>query len=367
MKQHIRVEEKWINLETAESYRKISKTVDGTEVLTNESVFDGRWAMLVYHEDNEVAFIDGSPLHGWMQGRLYKGKQLRRAYVGDPRKSKRFSKTGEAEGLGTQCEIWSGEVPTSSASEMCNVRAWLDPDTDELLRLETRNEDTGRRQIYEVLERNRPIPDELLEMEPPPGFTQVYTKATAPTQKVAWGGFGAGSVKVVLNFLLPDDSVLLCSSLEGSNTRSHMKSIVEDLETGDPLPTCSRIIGSLRTIGLDEEIEFVGHHLTWTEDEEGCYQWTIHVPQRELPDTTQYYGYAITVIQGRNYRDGKLVVQDSSTQDMWKGFPIRNADDFRRFVIAALREYSAAESEDTYPDFKDVMQLAETIRRSLEP
>jgi hypothetical protein len=97
-----------------------------------------------------------------MQTRLYKGEVLRRAYVGDPRQSKRFSKTGEGEVVGTRCEIWSGEVPAATASSNYSVRAWLDPETDELLRLETHNDHAVTRETYELLERNRPIPADLL-------------------------------------------------------------------------------------------------------------------------------------------------------------------------------------------------------------
>lgn len=364
VQQDIRVEEQWIDLKTGESYRKNSTTVDGTEVLTNEAVFDGRWAMLVYHRESKVSFIDLSPLQCRMRKRLYKGKQLRSAYVGDPRQSKRFSKTGEEQVLGTQCEIWSGEVPRSNASVTYSVRAWLDSNTDELIRLETRSEAAGRTQVYALLERNRPIPAELLEMETPPGFTQKNTKATAPRQKAAWAGFGTGSIRVLFIFSLPDGSVLLASSLEGPNARSRMKSIVEDLERGDPLPSSSWILGSLRTIGLDEEIEFAGHHLTYTEDKDGCYEWSIHVARSELPDSGQYYGYAVPVIHGRTYTNGWLSEVDSSIQDTWKGFPIRHADEFRTFVTAAMREYSTVESESIHPDFEEVMKLVASLRES---
>jgi hypothetical protein len=36
-------------------------------------------------------------------------------------------------------------------------------------------------------------------------------------------------------------------------------------------------------------------------------------------------------------------------------FPIRNADDFQRFVIAAMQEYTKAERETVYPSFEQVM------------
>jgi hypothetical protein len=186
-------------------------------------------------------------------------------------------------------------------------------------------------------------------------------------QKATWGGFGTGNVRVLFIFSLPDGSVLLASSLVGSNSTDTMRTMVKDLEVGAPLPTSSWILGSLRTIGIDEEIEFVAHHLMFTEDKDGCYEWSIHVPQRELPDCAELRGYAIPVIHGRSYRNGVLVHADSSIQDTWRGFPIRNADDFREFVTAAMREYSTAESEGIFPEFEIVMQLAAAIRGSLQP
>ena len=175
-KRYESIEEKWLNLETGESYRQNRRVVNGVEVLTNEAVCDGRHAKVVYHEQKKVSFFELSPIQSQMESRLHKGVLLRRAYVGNPRRSKRFSKTGEGHYSGKRCEIWSGEVPTSIPASRHRVRAWLDPQTDELLRLKTNNEHTGVENTYELLERNQPIPAELMKMHVPIGFTQINNK-----------------------------------------------------------------------------------------------------------------------------------------------------------------------------------------------
>lgn len=235
-KQYTYIEEGWLNLETGETCRQNRRIVDGVEVLTNEAVYDGRHAKLVYHEQKEVCFIELSPIQSQMERRLYKGELLQRAYVGNPQRSKRFSKTGEGTIAGTRCEIWSGEVPTSTLTSKHRVRAWLDPETDELLRLETNNEYTGVQQTYDLLERNQPIPAEFMKMHVPTGFTQINKQDAAITQKVAWAGFGTGSVRVSLIFSMPDGTILLASSLEGPNAADRVLGMIKRLEAGDPLP-----------------------------------------------------------------------------------------------------------------------------------
>ena len=139
-------------------------------------------------------------------------------------------------------------------------------------------------------------------------------------------------MRVSLIFTMPDGTLLLASSLEGPNTADRVLGMVKGLEAGDPLPVVEMgskpdfewYLGSIRTIGLDEEIEFTGHHLMYTEDEDGCHEWSIHVPVRKLPDQGEFYGYAIPTISGRTYSNGRLNMVDSHTVDTWKGFPIRN-------------------------------------------
>lgn len=246
------------------------------------------------------------------------------------------------------------------------VRAWLRADTGELGRLEVR-EDSGEpgllHQSYEVLERNTPFPSDRIKLVPPTGFA---VEENAGQQVYAWGGFGY-DIRVQICFAFADGSLLMAWNPR-SVDKAEQKEKVERLKTGDPLPEFRGTeVSNVRTVGLEQEIEYVGRHLTYTVGGpapfDGYWQWSLYVPRTQPPERSRFFSYAIAT------RPGPMPTNVKAAPWHWNqvtDLPIADAAEYNRFVLPAMQEYATKQPDRQFPSYEEVLQLAEKTRQSLK-
>jgi hypothetical protein len=325
--------------------------------------------MAVYHDDRRACFFKANPMMQELERRFYPGELARMRYVADPRHNEHFTRVGQETLLGAAHDIWSGTVPKVREPGNRKVRAWLRADTGELGRLEVR-EDSGDPGLlwytYEVLERNMPLPSDRITLAPLAGFALMNAKENAGQQPYAWGGFGS-DIRVAFFFSFSDGALLMAWNPWGED-KTEQKEKIEQLKAGDPLPTFRGVeVGNIRTVGLEQEIEYVGRHLTHTVGGlghmDGYWQWSLYVPRTQPPERSRFFGYAIPTKwdSTRTNTDGMPWNWNPVTD-----LPIVDAAEYARFVVPAMREFATKQPGRAYPTYDEVLQLAEKVRRSLK-
>jgi hypothetical protein len=364
--------------------------------LTTERAFDGRHATVVYHRDQTVAFFTLSPLQVEVQTRRHLGERLKAWYVADPTRTGRCSQVGRERVADALCNVWEGTAPHATAKGHWQVRAWLETETGELLRLEAclrphdeqsikkRKAGPTVRQLYEVLDRDVPIPKDRLSLQPPAGYSFTSTKQAAISQKFAWGDISQ-EIRSAGVFSLPGGSLLIGwrphvadAAFERKWAQNYMRLRFGELlplrpshsdefwelhEVESPLLYATDLT-DLRTVGLDPEVRLAGRHLTTTEDETGVWEWSVHVPEGGPLDRSCFFCYALSASIGWRIENGKLVDRHRVESKVGDDVPIANETDYRQLVVGAMKEYSACQPSRTFPRHDQLMLLVRTLHES---
>ena len=364
--------ETWIDMQTGRNRSRILTSPlkkDGTRTNDFEYVFDGECTTVVNHATRTVYFNKTSELRARWQTREGHQQSLKALYIGDPNQLKAFTKLRTENVVGVPCDVWEGAIPRTGEAHRWLVNGWLSQETGDLLRLEVQVEGADRRTAFhgltfELLERDVKLPDEMFRLDPPNGYTLGNTRETAPQSLFAHRGFfnhrdGVG-VRLDIVFTLSDGTVIA-----GWNTQrlapngKPPESVFSNLVVGGPLPLLAFTLSRIRTIGLDEEIEYVSRHLTRTDDDDGYHEWSLHVPRKQPPARSSFFGYSLLW--------GPPGQEPVFPTDVRTDAVLESDEEFDVFVRGAMAELSRDGQAPPHITHQYVAGLVHKIRDEIAP
>ena len=276
-----------------------------------------------------------------------------------------FIKTGEGQIDGLPYDVWDGQI-TRADGKGLRIETWLSPTTGRLGRVRAWNIDAARAQgpvpfiDFLRVEYDTPAPPGTFSTDPPEGVALENTKETAP-----WAELGHGPPEVEayaliahIGFTLGDGSVLVAWSCP-DNTVETQATLFEGLETGGTLPDLPAVITGLRPLSPEEDLTYVGRHLTHTRKQGRFYEWSLFVPDREPPPRLTFIYYALVVDYHADL--DQFESRSRSVEDL----VVRNEDEFQTWVVSAIRELSDEDAAFPTVSYDTVLELSRRLQLEL--
>lgn len=340
-----------------------------------ESVSAGGEKMDIDHQNKRVTFIRRSPIAQKLESR----KIVRQAVdVLGRQQLAEFSKVGREQIDGKSYDIWERTQQLTQPYEKSDqalpdvaVRCWVSPETGELARvhqLVRSSADLPWRPevIYDVIECDVAMPDELFTLAVPEGFEPTNARdkpQLSPLQDWRMSFEESGGVELIayVGFTLDDGSVILGWGLKESKTSKVDFGRLIALRPGDPLPALPVAITDLTSLPPhflpDDTRWYAGRHLATTRKNQQTIEWTLFIP-RDRSTTSSANSLYFTWLKFEGLGDG-----------VRRFNPIycdRIGDtEFEEFVLGAMRELS---DEGAVPKvtLESVKQLTASLQKSID-
>ncbi len=279
---------------------------------------------------------------------------------------KGFVKVGNETINGVNCDIWEGVITTPGPKEgmKAKIKGWLSPNTGKLCKVQTWRkspDSSGLIPMYEIdqIELDIELPASIFRTEPPEGTILENTKENAPFAEFGAGsGVGSGDLMlhIYIGFTLSDGSVIICwrSTDKAQPVQDELFNI---LKMGGSLPKLPLEIEGLKTISKID-VKYNGYHLTHTKKDGKLYEWSIYVPQKEVPSRTNIIGYQVLHTYNVDAKD-KIVGSISVT--LHEDIQINTEEDFATWVLGAMKELSDNDTAPANITFDSILQLTEEL------
>ncbi len=365
----------WIDLENDRS-RLVSFLNMGTgkDWVTGktETISSGTDKMDFNHRKNRVTFIRRSLIAEKLESR-----QIVRQTVDALGRDQldQFAKVGRQDLNGRPYDIWERsqqltqpyKKPDQPLPDVA-VRCWVSPETGDLARVhqlvrEDRDKPWKPEVLFDVIERDMPMPAELFAMKVPEGFTASNSlEQPQLSPLIGWrlGIAEAGDVQIAehVGFTLEDGTVLLGWSLKSSEKTVVSSDAFKQLKPGDSLPKLPVAISDLTLLPQhfmsDNTRWYAGRHLAFTEKDGRLIEWAIYLPRDKSPTApaNPLYITWLTI-------DG----QDAGVRRFNPTYCDRIADaEFDEFVIGAMKELSATNAAPEHVTLANVKALVQSLR-----
>ena len=286
-------------------------------------------------------------------------------------KIKGFVKMGSEKINGVNCDIWEGAITTPSPKEgmKARIKGWLSPNRGELHKVKTWRKPPNSKDwivMYEIdqIELDAELPAGIFRMEPPEGTVLENTKENAPFAELGAGssaGSGDLMLRIYIGFTLSDGSVIIC--WRGTDKSQPVQDeLFNDLKIGGALPKLPLEIEGLKPIS-NIDIKYNGYHLTHTKKDGKLYEWSIYVPEMEVPSRSSIVGYQVL---HRYNVDATDKIVGSLSVALHEDIQITTEEDFDIWVLGAMNDLSDDLAVPDNITFGNILQLAEELRASTD-
>jgi len=280
---------------------------------------------------------------------------------------KSFTKVGNETIKGINCDIWQGQIKTPSpqGTTQAKIKGWICPDTGELLKVQTwrkASDADSWSPMFEIdmIELDVELPQGLFETKPPSDCQVENTKEDAPLAELGGSSVGAGDLflKVDVGFTLIDNSVILCWRSMGKN-QALQDRLFGGLSVGGRLPKLPMEIYAIKPIA-NIDVEYPGYHLARTFRNNKFYEWSIYVPQNQVPSRESIIGYQLL----HRYNTDKNKIVGSVSLSHHEDIQIETEEDFEEWVLGAMAELSDDGKTPEGITYQSVLELSRQIRGS---
>ncbi len=345
---------------------------EAVAVWQQEYISDGRYSVNINHGDKTAEFEKHHPFRHRLERHITLDSMLKK-YFGDPEHLDGFKRTGQDHIDGQVFDVWEGvvslsEMPATSMGGRLRHECWISPATGDFGKVifsyspSDASDDWLPMMGIEAFERNVPIPPGIFNVEAPAEFKLLNTKETAPVQSLAMGGgLGLDSLyfTIYFEFALEDGSLLVgwksCAKGEPSQ-----EGYFTNLGFGGDLPKLPLELFALKPLLRGSAATLVGHHLTHTVKDGQFYEWSLYVPDSEVPPRERFLGYQ--VLHRCNPADRKMNSRGAMIAS--KDFPIKNEALFNDFVLGAMAELSDEGKAPEGISYERVMRLSRELQSS---
>jgi hypothetical protein len=248
-----------------------------------------------------ISFTKLSPFKARLEAYKHSYEVLMRMFGIDQIKGS--TKVAQEEIEGTVFDIWQNEFYLADGRGS-KIRTWLAPDSGDIGRVlfwEKKREDDLNWRLgldFHTIELDTVPPAGIFDTEPPDGYRLDNTKETAHMSELGIARQRAMiedyELHVHISFTLNDGSVIVAWSCP-EKTRSSQADLFENLAPGGRLPELAAKIEGLTSIPLELGVNYVGHHLTYTQKDGSFYEWSLYVPDSESPARSSLLGYDLSV------------------------------------------------------------------------
>ena len=278
------------------------------------------------------------------------------------------TKVGQEEIDGIVYDIWQTE--SYPANDRVNrIRTWMASESGNIGRVmfwqKMQKDEADLRLIFDLhtIELGVVPPEGIFDTNPPDGYKLDNTKETAQIdtlgvnlQKACQKDY---TLSAHIGFTLNDGSVILGWSCPDKN-RNSQTDLFENLTFGGKLPELAGKIETLTAVPPKPGINYLGHHLVYTQKDGIFYEWSLYVPDKKPPARNLLMGYNLNI---------KYLVNESN----FEGRPSSIVDDlvidsnrdFNMWVQGAIGWLSDDGQAPEQVTSESVLQLAEKIRSSL--
>jgi hypothetical protein len=348
---------------------------------SEDYVCDGAYLMEVNHQDKTVEFTKPTAFKCLLMARQRHDAIVDAfAYPGELG----YQRVGQEVLSGRSFEVWEMIRPPQVDTNWTKLRMWFSPAGGDVGRWQywykspTTNDQWSEGGIVDVLERNIVAAPAIFSTDPPSGYTFKNTKETAPAESLSSGSAKVGRHVLRFNvcFTLPDGTILLGWSNEAaggtplgspSNVAddSSEAAIFADLKPGGSLPRLPIEMYALEPESSAGQAAFSGHHLACTKKDRRFYEWSLYVPDGQVPARKDSRGYK--VLARLNLRNEEERVSPPAASISSVHFvEIRDATDFKTFVLGAMADLSGTGSDPGGVTYDSVTQLTQQIREALK-
>ena len=287
------------------------------------------------------------------------------AYMANLNQVKGFTKVGREQIKNKTVDIWQGEITSAGKTiPFIKKKIWLSPETGEIVRIFIwRNvEENSIRWVsgmdVNTIEYNVIPPSDSFKTDPPEGYELRNTKETAIEREL--GEDGGVRFYGCIGFTLKDSSVIFGwhANHLPEESQAHL---FENLEQGGPLPDLPAQIVGLKPWPVEGDITCLGRHLAYTQKKGKFYEWGIYVPDRNVPERSTFQDYKIISkyngVEPRRFGGRPNLIGQELV--------INSEREFNTWVLGAMAELSDNGEAPEHVTYKNILQLARKIRKSL--
>jgi hypothetical protein len=346
-----------------------------------DHVCDGAYLMEVNHQEKTVEFTRPTAFKCLLMARQRHDAIVDAfAYPGELG----YQQVGQEVLSGRSFEVWEFIRPPEEDARSTKLRMWFSPAGGDVGRWQywykspTTNDQWSEGGIVDVLERNLVAAPAIFSTDPPSGYTLKNTKETAPAESLSSGSakFGRHVLRFNVCFTLPNGTILLGWSNEAaggtplgspSNVAddSSEAAIFADLKPGGSLPRLPIEMYALEPESSAGHALFSGRHLACTKKDGRLYEWSLYVPDGQVPARPDSKGYK--VLARLNLRSEEERVSPPAASINSAHFvEIRDAADFQTFVLGAMADLSDTGTAPDGVTYDSVMKLSQQIGGSLK-
>ncbi len=262
-------------------------------------------------------------------------------------------------------DIWEGIIKVDYNQNVnFKFTCWLSALTGKIGRMEMmarKNEQEWIQKIvFDQFDLDIDFPDDLFSTEPPEGYKLANAKETAPTAVLGEMGPDVEDLLLYVHiaFTLDDGSVIVCWRSEDKQTPPQ-DTLFQGLTEGGDLPSLPLEISQLQPFPPKDKLEFTGYHLAYTKLNNKFYEWSIYIPNQNVPIRSQILGYNIV----RKFNVDPQRHVGLLTQMISEDLQINARKDFNKWVLGAMAELSENGQAPAGITYDRVLDLAQQLRQ----
>ncbi len=333
------------------------------------NVSDGQYIMEdTYHRTgskswNSVSFIKLSPFQQRLQIHTIHPFS---PFMENPNQVKGFTKVGQEQIKNQKVDVWQGDIKAPDETvPYKKLKIWLSPLTGQIVRLFiwiNAEKDSVRWLPFldaDTIEYNVTPPADCFKTDPPKDYELANTKETAIQREL--GDDGRLRFYVCIGFILNEGSVIVGwhANHKPEESQAH---IFENLKPGGPLPKLPAQIVGLKPRPIEENLTYVGYHLTHTQKNGKFYEWGIYVPNRRMSQRDMFQDYKVireyNGVEPPSFLGHPNLVKEELT--------IISEEEFNTWVLGAMAELSDDGKAAEYVTYENVLRLTDQIRSGLK-
>lgn len=363
-----------VNRRDRQSTASLTSGKEFVDIRVGEVIRDSQYLLRLDHTEKTASFYR-SARPDQAEQRSETADRWVRLLLGDFTDLASSVKIGEEEVDGQWCEVWEWERMHQVSGAGQRTRFWFSPATGQMRRVQSwmkwNHTDWRLTEEYTRIELDLPIPEAVFAVEVPAGYEATNTKetpASSASHAPSVGGYADDKCSlshgVAPSFTLRDGSVIWGWWSIDEMSQVPREAYFADLTFGGPLPKLPIEFDALVPGGRPSQVVYRGYHLTHTcksyvDKGQILTEWALYVPEGSPPDSVEEYDY-----------DAQYVFNLDHTPRLQIGLPvpygrcIRTAEDFDRWVLAAIAETSDGDGFPEQLTFDRVIQLAEHVRQS---
>ncbi|MBN2590451.1 MAG: hypothetical protein JXA96_11365 [Sedimentisphaerales bacterium] len=362
----------WIDLENGRSRSTqtgLSSGPDYVNVNISESISDGQYLMIINHTVKDVVFFKKSRYQQMLDA--YANSQATQQQMfGDIAQLKNIKKVNTEQIDGVTYDIWEGQIQGPIPIWIHKYKYWILPATGQLGRVQLFSKIGGGQwnleYVYNKIEYNVKIPDNVFSINIPEDYELKNTKETAIPLELSSGGGGIGDDKyniranVMIGFRMPDDSIIAGWFSVDENSEIPQKDYFTDLEFGGSLPALPMVIYGLKPNVMGSDIIYTGYHLAYTQKDGKFFEWSLYVPNGTPSDNMQDFAFNALSRFNLDHKPNATLGLGVVCNML-----IENADDFDKWVIGAMTELSDDSLASANITYQNVLELSRQIREEI--